>query len=477
MLAEAASPSFENVLVMSAAAFAVRLFLGFVPRIRVPGPVLEIVVGVVIGPQVLGWVVVDGPVEVLSTLGLAFLLFLAGMEVDIQSLRGRDGRTAFTGFGISVVFALAIGFSLEASGLIINGLLVGFAVDRQFPRRAHPLLADEGELRSPLGRFVIAGASVGEIGVIVLLALFFSGDGGPGSTLVVLGTFAVFALRRAAASGALQRGSVALERVLPRAAGHLGPDRAVRVVLLMASITLASGLGLEAILGAFAAGAIVALVDRNAAETHPLFHIKLEAIGYGFLVPLFFVTSGANLDIEALFQDPETILKVAIFTVAMLVVRGLPVLLGRGQLDPIRLAVAGLLESGSLPILVTAATIGTATGQMTSSTAAALVIAGLLATIVYPTLALALLDARRPRPDPRPDARRGPQPRGDVAGGVPMGRADAGGNRPDMRRCSRRRADWVSRCRRNRPDMRRCSRRRADGGEPMPAESTRHEEM
>ncbi len=401
VLAEAASPSFENVLVMSAAAFAVRLFLGFVPRIGIPGPVLEIVIGVIIGPQVLGWVVVDGPVEVLSTLGLAFLLFLGGMEIDVHVLRGRDGRLAVSGFAVSIVVALAIGFTLEASGLVVNGLLVGFALTASSLGLLIPLLADEGELRSPLGRFVIAGASVGEIGVIVLLALFFSTDGGIGGTVVVLSTFALFALL---AIVVLTRASASTrtERVLERLQDTSAQIRVrFAVVLLIASITVASDLGLESILGAFAAGAIVALVDRNAAETHPLFHIKLEAIGYGFLVPLFFVTSGANLDIKALFEDPETVLKVVIFTVSMLVVRGLPVLLGRGRLDPIRLTVAGLLESGSLPILVTAATIGTATGQMSSSTAAALVIAGLLATIIYPTIALALL--KRVDPDPVSD--------------------------------------------------------------------------
>jgi len=156
LAAASASPDYQNVLVMSAAAFAVRLFLGFVPRIRVPGPVLEIVVGVIIGPQVLGWVVVDEPVVVLSTLGLAFLLFLAGMEIDLRSLRGRDGRIAVAGFGISVVIALAIGIALEASGLIINGVLVGFALTASSLGLLIPLLADEGELRSPLGRFVIA---------------------------------------------------------------------------------------------------------------------------------------------------------------------------------------------------------------------------------------------------------------------------------------------------------------------------------
>jgi Kef-type K+ transport system membrane component KefB len=402
VLAEASgSPAFENVLIMSAAAFAVRLFLGFVPRIRVPGPVLEIVIGVIIGPQVLGWVVIDDPVLVLSTLGLAFLLFLAGMEVDIEALRGRDGRIAFMGFGVSVVLSLGIGFALEASGLIINGLLVGFALTASSLGVLIPLLADEGELRSPLGRFVIAGASVGEIGVIVLLALFFSGGSGPWSTLVVLGGFAVFAALAVFALG-WATGVAAFERVMARLQDTSAQIRVrFAIVLLIASITLASGLGLEAILGAFAAGAIVALVDRNAAETHPLFHIKLEAIGYGFLVPLFFVSSGANLDIEALFENPETVVKVAIFAVSMLVVRGLPVILGRGELDQVRLTVAGLLEAGSLPLLVTAATIGSATGQMTSSTAAALVIAGLVATITYPTLALALL--KRVDPDAVPD--------------------------------------------------------------------------
>jgi len=401
LAAAAESPEFENVLIMSAGAFAVRLFLGFVPSIRVPGPVLEIVIGVVIGPQVLGWVVVDGPVLVLSTLGLAFLLFLAGMEVDIQALRGRDGRIAFMGFGISVVLALAIGFILQASGLIINGLLVGFALTASSLGVLIPLLADEGELRSPLGRFVIAGASVGEIGVVVLLALFFSGGSGPGATLVVLAAFAVFAVLAVFALG-WATGVAGFERVMARLQDTSAQIRVrFAIVVLIASITIASGLGLEAILGAFAAGAIVALVDRNAAETHPLFHVKLEAIGYGFFVPLFFVTSGANLDIQALFQNPETGVKVVIFAVSMLVVRGLPVLLGRGELDGLRLSVAGLLEAGSLPLLVTAATIGTATGQMTSSTAAALVIAGLVATITYPTIALALL--KRVDPDPVPD--------------------------------------------------------------------------
>ncbi len=401
LAAASASPDFQNVLVMSAAAFAVRLFLGFVPRIRIPGPVLEIVVGVIIGPQVLGWAAVDEPVIVLSTLGLAFLLFLAGMEIDVRSLRGRDGRIAISGFGISVVVALAIGLMLETSGLIINGVLVGFALTGSSLGLLIPLLADEGELRSSLGRFVIAGASVGEIGVIVLLALFFSGDGGPGSTLVVLGAFVVFALVALAVLGRAN-GAEGFERVMARLQDTSAQIRVrFAIVLLIASITLASGLGLEAILGAFVAGAIVSLIDRNAEETHPLFHIKLEAIGYGFLVPLFFVTSGANLDIKALFNDPETVVKVVIFAVSMLVVRGFPVILGRGELDGTRLTIAGLLEAGSLPILVTAATIGTHTGQMTSSTAAALVIAGLVSTIVYPTLALALL--KRVDPDPIPD--------------------------------------------------------------------------
>lgn len=401
LAAASASPEFQNVLVMSTAAFAVRLLLGFSPRFRVPGPVLEILIGMVIGPQVLGWAVVDEPVAVLSTLGLAFLLFLAGMEIDVASLKGRDGRVAFMGFGVSVVIALAIGSLLEASGLIINGVLVGFALTASSLGVLIPLLADEGELRSTLGRFVIAGASVGEIGVIVLLALFFSGNGGPGSTLVVLGAFSVFALLVGLGVGRAN-GVKGFERVMDRLQDTSAQIRVrFAIVLLIASITLASGLGLEAILGAFVAGAIVALVDRDAAETHPLFHIKLEAIGYGFLVPLFFVTSGANLDIQALFDDPKTVVKVVIFAVSMLIVRGLPVILGRGELDGTRLTVAGLLEAGSLPILVTAATIGTSTGQMTASTAAALVIAGLVATIVYPTLALVLL--KRVDPDAIPD--------------------------------------------------------------------------
>jgi Kef-type K+ transport system membrane component KefB len=165
------------------------------------------------------------------------------------------------------------------------------------------------------------------------------------------------------------------------------------VLLLVGFVALASKLGLETILGAFLAGAVVGLVDKDT-STHPHFRTKLEALGYGFLIPVFFVASGLRLDLAGLIDDPAALLRVPVLAVALLVVRGGPALLLRRQYDGRSVLAAGLLQATSLPFLVTAGQIGVATGTLSSTTAAALVCAGLLSVIAYPALALALLRDR-----------------------------------------------------------------------------------
>ena len=163
------------------------------------------------------------------------------------------------------------------------------------------------------------------------------------------------------------------------------------VLLLVALVALAGHLGLETILGAFLAGAIVGLVDRDS-SSHPHFRTKLEAIGYGFLIPVFFISSGVRLDLSGLLDSPSALLRVPLFLLALLVVRGLPALLSIRAPRPARQSAAsGLLQATSLPFIVTATQIGTAAGLMTPVTAAALVCAGLLSVLIFPVIALGLL--------------------------------------------------------------------------------------
>src|SRR5262249_34600511 len=147
----------------------------------------------------------------------------------------------------------------------------------------------------------------------------------------------------------------------------------------------------EVILGAFVAGALLAVLDADYQRTHPKFHEKLEAIGFGVFVPVFFVTSGLKFDVGALFSDTTTMLRVPIFLAALFAARGLPALLYRPLIGPPKTIVAALLQATSLPFIVAVTTIGIELNAMTRPNASALVAAGLLSVIIFPATSLALL--------------------------------------------------------------------------------------
>jgi Kef-type K+ transport system membrane component KefB len=171
-------PQFSGLLIVMAVAFAVPFVLGLAPALRVPSIVLEIVVGIVVGPSVLGWVKVDESIEVVSVIGLAFLLFLSGIEIDFMRLRGRSLRLAGVGFVVSFAIALAVGFGLSAVGLVDTPLLVAIILCATSLGVVVAVLKDAGEVGSTFGQLVIAAGSIADFGAIILLSLFFSGEGG-----------------------------------------------------------------------------------------------------------------------------------------------------------------------------------------------------------------------------------------------------------------------------------------------------------
>ena len=392
---------FTNLLAVTVIALLAPLLLGLAPALRAPAVVLEIIAGVVVGPQGLGWVEVDVPVSIVALLGLAFLLFLAGLEVDVHRLRGQVLRLALVGYVVTVALGLCVGLGLDAAGWVDSPGLVAVALSATSLGLVVPVLKDAGQVESRLGQTVVAAASVADFAAIVLLSLLFSTSGaGTGSRLVLLGTFAALVAAAAVAVGYLAR-SRRLSTTLTRLQDTTAQIR-VRAagVLLVAFVALAEQFGLESILGAFMAGAVVGLVDRDSAS-HPNFRVKLEAIGYGFLIPVFFVTSGLRLDLSGLVENPSALARVPVFVVALLVVRGLPALLFGRLFDRRGVIAAGLLQATSLPFIVTATQIGVLTGLMDGVTAAALVCAGLVSVILFPVAALALLrTSQRERPAP-----------------------------------------------------------------------------
>lgn len=159
----------------------------------------------------------------------------------------------------------------------------------------------------------------------------------------------------------------------------------------MAFAAFAERFGLEAILGAFIAGMLLGVADRDAKMTHPQLGLKLEAIGFGFLIPVYFVTSGLRFDVDALTAGPDVLLRIPLYLAALLAVRGLPALLYRPVLGRRRAVAAALLQATSLPFLVAGTQIGQELDLLSAANGAALVAAGLVSVLVFPVVATRLL--------------------------------------------------------------------------------------
>jgi Kef-type K+ transport system membrane component KefB len=383
--------AFTNLALLAAVAFAVPLLLGLAPRLHVPAAVLEIVAGIIIGPSVLGWVRVDTPIAVLALIGLAFLLFLAGLEIEPERLRGPILRVVVLAFALGFVVALVIGFGLGRLGVVKSPLLIAIILVSTGLGVLVPILKDAGESATSFGQLVIAAASLADFGSVVLLSLFFSRETASQATQIAL--LVSFGLLAGAVTlGVLRAGrSSRLAAVLLRLQDTTAQIRVrAAFLLLVAFVALAARLGLEAILGAFTAGVLLRLVDRDA-MTHPNFRLKLEAVGFGVFIPVFFVATGLQFNAAALFASPATLLRVPLFLAALLLVHGVPALLYRQLVGGRRVLPAGLLGATTLTFLVAAEQIGTDLGLITPANGAALIAAGLLSVLLFPLLALTLL--------------------------------------------------------------------------------------
>jgi Kef-type K+ transport system membrane component KefB len=302
---------------------------------------------------------------------------------------------------VTLVLGYGAGATFTVAGWVSQPLLIAITLSATSLGLVVPVLKDAGQVRSQVGQTALAAASIADFAAIVLLSLFFSSSSGStGGRVIVLGLFAgLVAVTGLVVSGAAR--SMRLGQVLARLQDTTAEIRVRSAVLLLVAFTvLAERFGLESILGAFLAGAIVGLVDRDS-SSHPNFRIKLDAIGYGFLVPVFFVASGIRLNLTGLLHSPSALARVPVFLLALLAVRGLPALLGLRANGTRPTLALGLLQATSLPFIVTATQIGVALGKISSVTAAALVCAGLLSVLIFPLIALVLL--RQGETTPAPD--------------------------------------------------------------------------
>jgi Kef-type K+ transport system membrane component KefB len=379
------------LLAVTAIALAAPLLVALAPKLRMPAVVLEIVIGIVVGPSGLGWVRVDVPVGVLALIGLSFLLFLAGLELNVSALRGRVSRI-LSAYVVSGVLALGGGLVIAGIDSDNKPVFIAIILASTSLGLVVPVLRDAQETFSDYGQLVLAASSVGEFGAILALALFYSQNGaGFGTQLFLLIGFAILVAAVALGMTRMERSPRFAHQLA--AMGESSAQLGVRVAMLVLAVFLAlsNNLGFEAVLGAFVAGALLRVTDPEERLTNERLRSKLDAIGYGFLIPAFFVTTGLQFNATALLDQPVAIAVVFVLVALFMVVRAGPALLYRRLYDARRVAAAGLLQATSLSVPVVAVRLGAQLHTIDADTGAAIITAGLLTVVLFPPLALMLL--------------------------------------------------------------------------------------
>ncbi|RFC77657.1 cation:proton antiporter [Streptomyces sp. AcE210] len=377
------------ILIMAAAVLAPLLAHGVGRWVRIPVVIFEIVLGILIGPDVLDWAHGGEVIDVLSDLGLSMLIFLAGYEIQFAAIRGDTLRRSVRAWVVSL--ALGLGLALALTGLDwARAVIIGTALTSTALGTVLPILRDSGDLEGRFGTVMMAFGAVGEFGPIIAMAVLLSGRR-PGAATVVLVVFA--AITAGAVFLAVRPRRPWFSRIV-RTTLHTSAQFAVRFVmlLLVAMLALSQELGLDVLLGAFAAGLLTRLVLQGSVpESSEEILTRVEAMGFGFLVPLFFIVTGIEFDLASLLEGGRALLLLPVFLVLFVVVRGLPTyVLAPRDLSSLSRRALTIYSSTCLPLVVAITAIGVDDGVVKKSEAAALVGAAMISVLVFPLLALRL---------------------------------------------------------------------------------------
>lgn len=355
---------------------------------RLPVVVLEIFLGILIGPYILDLAKPDGIINILGELGLTFLLFMVGFEINLDKIRGRPLTLAIGGWFLSFFLALACMFFFHAIGLIqAPPLLAAVALSTTALGILSPILRDQGELDSNFGRYMVAAAAAGEFCPLIVISMMLIPAHNTFVHTLFMVSFIIVAL--VAANIALRMRSFRVIELLSRTLQSSG-QLPVRICILLQAlfVALAAKFGLNIVMGAFAAGLVVGLATRG--EKGDLLRHKLDAIGYGFLIPIFFIVAGMKFEVSALWSAPMAPLQIVLLLGLLVLVRGLPVLLYKNELAPEEKAPFALYSATGLPLIVIISEIGVASGLMAPDRAAILVGAGMISVLLLPLLAVKL---------------------------------------------------------------------------------------
>jgi Kef-type K+ transport system membrane component KefB len=355
---------------------------------RLPVVVLEVILGILIGPHVFHLASPDGMIGTLGELGLTFLLFMVGLEIDFDKIRGRPLSLAVGGWFLSFFVALVCMFFFSVIGLIQSPpLLAAVALSTTALGVLAPILRDRGELNTDFGIYMVAAAAAGEFGPLVVISMLLIPTHSTFVHALFMVTFIIIAF--VAANIALNTRASPLLDILTRTMQSSGqlPVR-ICILLQILFVALAAKFGLNIVMGAFAAGIVVKLAIKG--KEGELLRHKLDAIGYGFLIPIFFIVAGMKFEVSALWSAPLAPIQVMLLLGLMLLVRGVPLLLYKKELTPEEQLPFAFYSATGLPLIIVISEIGVSSGLMPPDRASILVSAGMISVLLFPILAVKL---------------------------------------------------------------------------------------
>lgn len=359
-----------------------------IPRKPIPETVFLILAGALLGPSMAGVISLSDSVEFLSDLGLSFLFLLAGYEINPSSIGGRQGRRGLLTWGISFALAFtAVRLSPDFSISHIDGLAVAIALTTTALGTLMPILKERAIIDTPVGQSVLAYGTWGELAPVLAMALLLSSRSEI-VTLLVLGAFAALAIVMAVIPSRSKKAGHRFYVFIAEHANTTSQTMVRFVVLILITLIAVSAVfDLDIVLGAFAAGFVLRYIIPEGNHT---LETKLDGIAYGLLIPIFFVVSGAKIDLGSVASKPALLIG---FILMLLLIRALPIFISlstdktQKDMSPHNRITVSLYCTTALPIIVAVTSLATKSGAMPQETAGVLVAAGAITVLLMPLLA------------------------------------------------------------------------------------------
>ncbi|HDC5204618.1 TPA: monovalent cation:proton antiporter family protein [Staphylococcus aureus] len=384
---------FLSLVIVVLAAFLTPIIVNRLNINFLPVVVAEILMGIVIGNSFLNIVERDSILNILSTLGFIFLMFLSGLEIDFKAFkkdkRARQGQNddessipghlnlALTVFAFIMIISILLAYVFEWLGLVDDVLLMVIIISTISLGVVVPTLKEMNIMRTTIGQFILLVAVLADLVTMILLTVYGAINGQGGSTIWLIGILVVFTAISYILGVQFKRMSF-LQKLMDGTT-QIGIRAVFALIILL--VALAEGVGAENILGAFLAGVVVSLLNPDEEMVE-----KLDSFGYGFFIPIFFIMVGVDLNIPSLIKEPKLLIIIPILIVAFIISKLIPVMFIRRWFDMKTTIASAFLLTSTLSLVIAAAKISERLNAISAETSGILILSAVITCVFVPII-------------------------------------------------------------------------------------------